>query len=172
MLPTIPYSHPDAPALMCTAKLLGNQTLHKEIREKGGAYGAGARYNPSLGFQIFTYRDPHLRKSLKAMDRAVEKVAQGDIEDRELEEAQLSVIQKLDIPVSPGDRAPTSYSRWVVGKHPEVRQQFRDHFLALTKEEVARVAAEHLAPQMEKAVVVSFAGQELLEGSGLEVLPV
>ena len=37
------YNHPDAPKLQVLSQLLSSGPLHKLIREKGGAYGAGAR---------------------------------------------------------------------------------------------------------------------------------
>ncbi len=172
MVKSLPYSHPDAPAMLCLARLLSNQTLHREIREKGGAYGGGARFDPSLSaFHFYAYRDPHLKESLAAMDLAVETVVRGEVEVRDLEEAVLTVVQKLDTPVSPGNRAAVSYGRWRVGKEKEVRQTFRDRLLGLKAEDLVRTCTEHLAPQMESGVVVSFAGDELLKESGLPTFP-
>ena len=37
---TVPMAHEDAPALFVVSKLLRSMYLHREIREKGGAYGA------------------------------------------------------------------------------------------------------------------------------------
>ena len=41
-VPTVPYTHPDHPALKVLSALLSSKFLHSEIREKGGAYGGGA----------------------------------------------------------------------------------------------------------------------------------
>ena len=40
--PTVDSSHEDAPALSVLGTVLRNGYLHSAIREKGGAYGAGA----------------------------------------------------------------------------------------------------------------------------------
>jgi Zn-dependent M16 (insulinase) family peptidase len=48
-LPTVPYTHEDSAPLRILAKLLTAKFLLPEIREKGGAYGAGAASNPSSG---------------------------------------------------------------------------------------------------------------------------
>ena len=48
-LPTVPYTHEDSAPLRILAKLLSAKFLLPEIREKGGAYGAGAASNPSTG---------------------------------------------------------------------------------------------------------------------------
>lgn len=41
--PTVPVEHPDAAALTVLGVFLRNGYLHRAIREKGGAYGGGAR---------------------------------------------------------------------------------------------------------------------------------
>lgn len=54
--------------------------LHKLIREKGGAYGSGARLNPYSGTVTFTtYRDPNTVKSLENFRRAVGEISEGKI---------------------------------------------------------------------------------------------
>lgn len=164
---TVPYTHKDAPALDLAARLFEHKTLHKAIREEGGAYGANARFNSATGSFSFTcYRDPHLTSSLAAMDRAVDGVIAGDFSARNLEEAKLTVVQKLDTPVSPGSRASVAWARQRDGRTAERRQAYRERLLAVEADDVARAVEQHLAPKMEGATVVSFAGQELLEREG------
>ena len=45
--PTVGSKHPDAPKLSVLAAVLRNGYLHSAIREKGGAYGAGATNDTS-----------------------------------------------------------------------------------------------------------------------------
>ncbi len=52
-IPSISYTHSAAPALLIASLLLGNKVLHHRIREQGGAYGAGASYNPLWGHFSF-----------------------------------------------------------------------------------------------------------------------
>ena len=59
-LPTVPYVHEDAPALYMLAQALSTCYLHREIREKGGAYGGGCSASPLSGnFSFTSYRDPN-----------------------------------------------------------------------------------------------------------------
>ena len=108
------------------------------------------------------------------MDRAVDGVIAGDFSARHLEEAKLTVVQKLDNPVAPGSRASVAWSRLRDGRTPERRQAYRERLLTLDSNDIARAVEQHLAPKMEGATVVAFAGQELLEreGKDLKVLPV
>ena len=53
------FFHDDAPKLSLLGAALRNGYLHTAIREKGGAYGAGAMHDSSSGvFKFFSYRDP------------------------------------------------------------------------------------------------------------------
>ena len=64
--------------VLCSYLSLG--PLHKLIREKGGAYGAGARLNQYAGALTFaTYRDPNTVKSLENFDLALQQIAEGSI---------------------------------------------------------------------------------------------
>ena len=46
----VPACSPDSPKLRLAAALMSSKFLHKEIREKGGAYGSGAMVRSSLIF--------------------------------------------------------------------------------------------------------------------------
>lgn len=71
---TVPYSHQDAPVLNLLCSLMSNLYLHRELREKGGAYGGGVRYSPISGIlSFFTYRDPlGYQRSLNTFDKSIE----------------------------------------------------------------------------------------------------
>jgi len=74
------YSSEVSPKLALLSQMLSLGQLHKLIREKGGAYGSGARLNARAGTLTFTtYRDPNNWKSLDNFRAAVEEVAAGKI---------------------------------------------------------------------------------------------
>lgn len=52
--------------------------LHKLIREKGGAYGAGVKFNALAGaFTFFSYRDPHNMATLENFKQASNLIGDG-----------------------------------------------------------------------------------------------
>ena len=155
---TISYLHPLAPALYVGTYLLENRHLHRSIREQGGAYGSGAHFNSSTGtFYFHSFRDPHLYRTFEAFDNAIDTIASGDFDARDLEEAKLGMIQGLDTPIPPGGRAMTSYSRHREGKTRKMRQHFRDQLLAVTKHDVCTIVEKELVKKKESRVAVSFA---------------
>ena len=55
---TVPLSHPASMPLRVLAELISSRYLHRELREKGGAYGGGAVSSEGY-FSMFSYRDPN-----------------------------------------------------------------------------------------------------------------
>lgn len=161
---TIPYIHPDSPALSIASALFDNITLHPLVREQGGAYGGGA-VNNALGgnFSFYAYRDPNIATTLSAFSKAVDNVIAGEFDDSDMEEAKLEIIQSLDAPVAPGSRGDIAYSWTREGRSPEVRQSFRNRLLSLERDDVIEAVRTHLKPQIVSGTTVIFAGKELLE---------
>lgn len=170
-LRTAAYRDGHVAELMISTQLLENVILHKEIREKGGAYGAGASYMPTTGNYHFTaYRDPNLSQTVATFHKAMEQISNGAFSERELEEAKLSVLAAMDTPVTPGGRAIVAYSWLRAGRTLADRQALRDQLLRTTKPEVALTVKEHLLSF--PTTLVSFLGTHLYEKeSGKIALP-
>lgn len=153
--PTVPQGHPDAPALMVLGPLLRNGYLHRAIREQGGAYGAGAGYNGDVGaFRFFSYRDPRLIGTLEDFDRSLDWLAE-EATERELEEAVLNVISDIDRPDSPAGEAIGTFFANLYGRTPEWRRAFRRRVLAVTLDDLRRVADTYLDPAKAHVAVVA-----------------
>lgn len=161
---TIHYAHNDAPALLVSTGLLENKILHHRIREQGGAYGAGANYNPMWGnFTFYGYRDPHIAHTVHCFRDSVHEISDGNFDETDLEESKLGIIQQLDSPISPGTRGMIAYSWQRDGKTRQMRQTFRDNLLALTSEDIKRALKEHILSQIDQGKIVTFAGKGLLD---------
>lgn len=181
-LPAPHFLDPDTPALHLASQLFDNLILHPAIREQGGAYGSSATYIPLLGQYTFhSYRDPHIASSWEHFQAAVEEIAEGHFTPSDLEEAKLGLIQYFDAPVSPGNRALSSYSLMREERTPIVRQHYRDRLLAIQPDGVAKAVEKHLLPAIKQAIFVSFAGKELLDkenkqlakdGKALPIFPI
>lgn len=52
--------------------MLTNTILHKEIREKGGAYGSGCKFNSNGLLSFFSFRDPKNFETYEAFKKAVQ----------------------------------------------------------------------------------------------------
>jgi Zn-dependent M16 (insulinase) family peptidase len=161
---TVPYTHPDAPSLNLASFLFDNLTLHKKIREEGGAYGGGAVSNALSGnFYFYSYRDPHIVSSLNAFEESIHHVVKGQFDDQDLEEAKFELIQELDSPIAPGSRADAAYGWLEEGKTSMIRRAFRDRLLSATEGDIIAAVQRHIAPLFASGKTIVFASQDLLE---------
>lgn len=139
--PTVPFAHPDGPALSVLAKLLSRSFLHREIREKGGAYGSGAVSGDGV-FSFFSYRDPHSTQTLGVFENSLQWAASGQFTQLDLDQAKISVFQMTDKPVTPGNQGMRHFMDDITD---EMRQTFRDHLFAVSKEDITHVTRQYLA---------------------------
>ena len=168
---TIPYIHPYAAALTVASVLLEHKTLHPRIREQGGAYGASATFSSSTGtFTFLSYRDPHIYETRNIFHEAIDNLCAEKISTQELEEAKFIILQDLDSPIPPENRAVAEYECLRSQKTKDMRQEFRNRLLNTTVEDVKHIVEKELKPKLLQGVFVSFANQELInsENAGLQ----
>ncbi|XP_065906804.1 presequence protease, mitochondrial-like isoform X4 [Dysidea avara] len=137
---SVHYTHHDHASLSILARLMTNKYLIKEIREKGGAYGAGAKSSAGV-FSFFSYRDPNSVETFKSFENCIDWAINGNFSDQDVDEAKLGVFSQVDSPVSPGNKGLTLFLQ---GISDELRQQHRDQMFAVTKKSVMEVAARYL----------------------------
>ncbi|GAM17785.1 hypothetical protein SAMD00019534_009600 [Acytostelium subglobosum LB1] len=132
------YVDPDSAPLEVLSKVL-SEYLHKEIREKGGAYGGGASFGGGIiGF--YSYRDPNLTKTLNAFAESI-KWSQDKITQELIENAQLSIFSDFDSPESPSNKG---VGEWMRGITHQMKQERRDRLLGITKEQLEQVSNRYL----------------------------
>lgn len=154
--PTVAETHSDSAALTVLAGVLGNSYLHGAIREKGGAYGAGAGHDTGSGvFRFFSYRDPNIVSTFDAFRRSIDWAAEGNAGFPEVEEAILGVIAGIDAPGSPAGEVRQTFHNGLFGRDVEHRRQMRRRILEVTPEDVRRVARIWLQTDGVQAVVAS-----------------
>jgi presequence protease len=170
--PTVPMNHPDAPALSVLGGVLRNGFLHRCIREQGGAYGGGASQDSnSSSFRFYSYRDPRLSDTLADFDRAIEWLQERKITPLQIEESILNVISSMDKPASPAGEAKQAFHAQLAGRTDKKRTAFRQSIIAVTAEDLYRVAETYLlAEKANIAVVTGHHGKAEAEKLGLEVM--
>jgi Zn-dependent M16 (insulinase) family peptidase len=161
---TVSYTHTDAPALMVLAKLMRADFLHREIREKGGAYGGMAGYNADGGlFSMLSYRDPHLERTLEVYRQAVEWACRGEFSEEMVKESILTAFAELDRPLSPGSRGYREFIHQQQGITHEMIQAFRNGILAMDQKKLALVAQTYLEQAFTESSVGILAGDVMFE---------
>ena len=154
--PTVPSSHQDHAALTVLAGFLRNGYLHRAIREQGGAYGAGADQDAnSASFRFYSYRDPRLDDTLQDFNNAVDWILDTDHQPRQLEEAILGVIAGMDKPSSPAGEAKRTYFNNLFGRDLDYLTRFRQRLLAVSMDDLKRVAETWLTADNASVGIVS-----------------
>lgn len=163
---TVRMGHPDAPALAVIAKLLRSLYLHREIREKGGAYGGFAVYSSENGlFGFASYRDPHIVSTLNAFTGASDFIRAGEFTDEDVKEALLQVCSELDKPDPPGPSAKKAFMREFVSLTDEIREKHKKQLLALDREQVVAVARKYFDPGRTGQAVAVISGEDKLNAA-------
>lgn len=169
--PAVPSGHADAPALMALGGILRNGFLHRAIREQGGAYGGGASYDGnSCAFRFFSYRDPRLAETLADFDASLDWLYSQALPESALEEVLLGLFADLDKPMSPAGEARQDFHQQLYGRRLADRQALREKLMALTPEDIVRVAREYLKPELaHTAVIAPMAAAEQVAALGMTI---
>lgn len=141
-------THPDAPALQVVSQWLGSKYYIRELREKGGAYGAGASYSREGGFFTFiTARDPHITRTYEVFKAGVQEIIDNGITDVDLKESILSSCRQVDPLSSPDTKGRTRFFGDLAGYTLELQEKFKKGLLGVTEEDVKRVASTYLTKE-------------------------
>jgi hypothetical protein len=161
---TVRMTHADGPALAVISKILRSMFLHREIREKGGAYGGFAIYNPEDGlFGFGSYRDPHIVATLKVYAAAAEFIRGGSYSEEDVKEAILQVCSEIDKPDPPGPAARKAFYRKIVSLTDDIRTRFKARLLTLKRRDIQRAADKYFGSQCENGSVAVISNEEKLK---------
>ncbi|XP_060048368.1 presequence protease, mitochondrial [Erinaceus europaeus] len=138
---TAPYTDPDHASLKILARLMTSKFLHTEIREKGGAYGGGAKLSHNGIFTLYSYRDPQSTETLQSFSKAVDWAKAGRFSQQDIDEAKLSVFSAVDAPVAPSDQG---MDHFLYGLSDEMKQAHREQLFAVSHEDLVRVSSKYL----------------------------
>jgi Zn-dependent M16 (insulinase) family peptidase len=120
--------------------VLSNEFLHREIREKGGAYGAWSSFSLAGNMYFCSYRDPNLKETLDVYDRVPQFLREFDCSRREMEKYIIGDISTLDHPKTPEGKGAQADDDYISGFTQDDRQQIRDEVLSTKLEDIRAYA--------------------------------
>ncbi|XP_032387817.1 presequence protease, mitochondrial [Etheostoma spectabile] len=136
----VAFSHEDYASLCILARMMTAKFLHGEIREKGGAYGGGAKMGGGL-FSFYSYRDPNSVQTLSAFRKGVDWAKSGQFSQQDIDEAKLSVFSAVDSPVAPSSKG---MGRFLSGVTDEMLQNHRERLFAVGHKDLVEAAERYL----------------------------
>ncbi|MCR5747236.1 MAG: insulinase family protein [Lachnospiraceae bacterium] len=138
--------------------IMGYDYLWNNIRVLGGAYGCGATFLRNGDAYMSTYRDPHLKNSIKVFEEAVDYIKKFDVSDRDMTKFVIGTISDVDTPLTPVMEGMRSLAAYMSRISFEDSQRERDEVLSCTQSKI-----RELAPYIEaimKADTLSVVGAE------------
>ena len=167
---TVRLAHEDAPALSVISKILRSMYLHREIREKGGAYGGFAIYSPEDGMFYFgSYRDPHIVSTLKVYDGARNFIRSGNFSNEDIKEAVLQVCSEIDKPDPPGPAAKKAFFRKIVSLSDDMRERFKEKLLEMNRDQIINAAEKYFAGTPDQQAVAVISNENKLNAANKEL---
>ena len=164
--------HPDSAALSVLATVLRNGFLHTAIREKGGAYGAGASNDTATNtFKLFSYRDPKCKETFQAFEDAI-SWAKTSINEQHLEEAILGVVSSIDKPLSPVGEAKNDFNFNLEDININDRLAFRQRIINCSIEDLVRVNEKYLTKESKRSILAGESFKDQAKELKLEILEV
>jgi Zn-dependent M16 (insulinase) family peptidase len=167
--PTVDFRHEDAPALTVLGTILRNGYLHSAIREKGGAYGAGASQDSNNKvFKFFSYRDPKCTETFNEFKKSREWSI-NNITEEQLEEGVLGVISSIDKPLSPFGEAISDFMSSLDHKTQDERLSFRSKVKECNLADLAMVSEKYLFNESKRSAIAGQNYETELKDLGFEI---
>lgn len=139
-------------------RLLNNDYLWERVRMQGGAYGSSSSFSHLNGQFVFTsFRDPHVKQTLDIYRNAGTWLAGLKLDSRELEQAVIGTLGKLDPPERPSSLVSKTFFRHLLGLRHKQRLEFWRQIRG-TGPEHLRAFGALLAEQMDRHHRVSVLG--------------
>lgn len=152
---------------MILSRLLDAKYLHREIREKGGAYGGFSTYNREAGvLALLSYRDPHITRTIGVYDQAMKWVQGDEWNAEDLKEAILVGCGQVDPLTSPDTKGRIRFFDDNAGYTLELKAEFKKRLLEVTANDIRRVATEYLS---REAAIVTISSVEKVEEANKEL---
>ena len=135
-------------ALSVLKVIMNYDYLWQNLRVVGGAYGCGGSFTRSGTAVFYSYRDPHLRNTLRIYEGIPGYLETFDATERDMTKFVIGTISDFDTPLTPRIAGTRSMNAFISGLTYEQVQQERNEVLAAQPSDIRA-----LAPLMREALL-------------------
>jgi Zn-dependent M16 (insulinase) family peptidase len=114
--------------------------LWNNIRVQGGAYGGGFSADMNGVFSLWSFRDPHLRRTVDVYKGVADHLENLALSDDDLTKTLIATIGSLDKPLTPSDKGGRVVGMLLSGLTQADIQRERDEVLSTTVEDLRQFA--------------------------------
>jgi Zn-dependent M16 (insulinase) family peptidase len=148
--------------MMVLANILRTGYLWNNIRVQGGAYGGGASFDRNGVFSLWSYRDPHLKRTVDIYEGVADYLENLDLSEEELTKAIIATIGSLDKPLTPAEKGGRVIGMHLTGLTQNDLQKERDEVLSTTVDDL-RKFAKMFRDGMKQNNICVFGNEEKLK---------
>jgi Zn-dependent M16 (insulinase) family peptidase len=148
--------------MLVLTNILRTGYLWNNIRVQGGAYGGGFSADMNGVFSLWSFRDPHLRRTVDIYGGVADYLENLELTDEELTNAKIATIGSLDKPMTPSEKGGSVMAMLLSGLSQEDIQRERDEVLATTVDDL-RAFAPMFRKGMERNNICVFGNETKLE---------
>lgn len=109
--------------------------LYREIRVKGGAYGMGITTNRRGQNSLYSYRDPHLMRTLDIYHEIPNYLENIDLSNEDLESLIIGAYNQFDPPLTPCRKGQLDLANFLTGSTHEDQEKYLGEALNTTLED-------------------------------------
>ena len=160
-------------ALEILKVILSYDYLWINLRVKGGAYGCMSGFKRNGESFLVSYRDPHLKRTLKVYQGVPDYIRAFEADEREMTKYIIGTISNKDVPRTPQMQGSISKTAYFSKVTEDMLQKERDQILGAQKEDIQKLAAlvEAVLSDDQICVVGSETAIEKAEDVFMEVKP-
>ncbi|MDR1924361.1 MAG: insulinase family protein [Planctomycetaceae bacterium] len=126
--------------MLVLANILRTGYLWNNVRVQGGAYGGGFAADRNNVFCLWSYRDPHLRRTIDVYDGVADYLENLELSEDDLTNAIIATIGSLDKPLTPAEKGGRVVAMKLSGLTHEDIQKERDEVLSTTVNDLREFA--------------------------------
>ncbi len=160
---SLPYNG----ALNVLRVILNYDYLWTNLRVVGGAYGCGASFGRNGVSAFYSYRDPHLNRTIDIYRGIAGYLKEFDCSERDMTKYVIGTVSGLDTPLTPRSAGSRSMIAYLTGTTLEDIQKIRDQILDADVEDIRALAPYMQALEDDTSVCVVGNEEKLNSESSL-----
>lgn len=149
-------------ALRILKVILSYEYLWTNIRVKGGAYGCMSGFRRSGDGFLVSYRDPHLKNTLKIFSETPAFIRSFQADEREMTKYIIGTISELDVPMNPSTKGAMSLNAYFGKLTEEDILTEREEILNASVEDIQRLG-DIVEAIMNQNIICVIGGEGKIE---------
>ncbi|MBR5375919.1 MAG: insulinase family protein, partial [Lachnospiraceae bacterium] len=147
--------------------IMGYDYLWNNVRVLGGAYGCMSAFARNGNMYLVSYRDPHLKNTIKIFDDASDFIKNFSVSSRDMTKFIIGTISDMDMPLTPRAEGVRSLLAYMSGITLSDIQKERDEVLSCDQEKIRQLAPYLEVIRDDEVLCVVGAEEKIDENASL-----